>query len=90
MILHIFGAGVDRFIQQTRQTMQNNVKFTNTVEPCYRVSGGSSYRGRLNIELARLIIGSSLILQHFSTPYNAHKTAYLVRNCALALSVFSL
>ena len=31
-----------------------------------RVSGGSSYRGQLNIQLARLIIDSLLIFQHFS------------------------
>ena len=38
-----------------------------------RVSGGSSYRGRLNIQFAMLIIDSLLIFQHFSIQYGAKK-----------------
>ena len=37
-----------------------------------RVSGGSSSRGRLNFQIAMLIIASLLIFQHFSIQYNAN------------------
>ena len=65
-------------------------KVGNTVEPgnsnsegkpkTVRVSGGLSYRGRLNIQIAMLIIDSLLIFQHFSIQYTANYT-YLVKNC---------
>ena len=37
-----------------------------------RVSGGSNYRGRLNIQFARLIIDRLVIFQHFSIQYTKY------------------
>ena len=78
---HNFGSHFDR---QASRVINYITESPNNLgsEKNVWISGGPSYRGRLNIQLAMLIviIDSLLILKHFSIQYSAKET-YLVRNC---------